>query len=54
MDVTNYADLLHLFDTAMKKFGRVDIAISKAGIIEVGNWMDLKLDLETVKQVCSM
>lgn len=50
-DVTDYESLLHLFDTAWKQFGRVDIAISNAGLQEAGTWFDPALDLETVKAV---
>jgi NAD(P)-dependent dehydrogenase (short-subunit alcohol dehydrogenase family) len=50
-DVTDYDSLLRLFDTAWKKYGRVDIAISNAGIQEVGKWFDPGLDLESIKTV---
>lgn len=50
-DVTDYDAVLKLFDTAWKKYGRVDIAVSNAGIQEAGNWFDPGLDLETVKTV---
>lgn len=50
-DVTDYNSVLRLFDTAWKKYRRVDIAISNAGIQEVGNWFDPGLDLESVKTV---
>lgn len=48
-DVTDYESLLHLFDTAWKGFGRVDIAISNAGLQEAGTWFNPGLDLESVK-----
>ena len=48
-DVTDYDSVLRLFDTAWKKYGRVDIAISNAGIQEAGNWFDPALSLETIK-----
>lgn len=50
-DVTDYDSVLRLFDTAWKKYGRVDIAISNAGIQEVGNLFDPGLDLDSVKIV---
>jgi NAD(P)-dependent dehydrogenase (short-subunit alcohol dehydrogenase family) len=52
-DVTDYDSLLHLFDVAWKKYGRVDVAISNAGIQEIGNWFDPELDIESVKTVSS-
>ena len=51
-DVTDYNSVLKLFDTAWKRYGRVDIAISNAGIQEVGNWFDPGLNLESIKLVC--
>lgn len=48
-DVTNYDDIYNLFKTAYDKYGRVDHAISCAGIFEVGNWFDPKLTVESVK-----
>lgn len=36
-DVTKYEDLIALFDTALKAFGKVDCAISNAGVVEIGN-----------------
>jgi len=50
-DVTDYESVLNLFDIAWKKYGRVDVAISNAGIQEIGNWFDPGLDLESVKEV---
>lgn len=50
-DVTDYNSILRLFDTAWKKYGRLDIAISNAGIQEVGNLFDPGLDLESIKVV---
>jgi NAD(P)-dependent dehydrogenase (short-subunit alcohol dehydrogenase family) len=46
-DVTKYEDLLALFDTALKN----DCAISNAGVVEVGNWVDPNLDLEGIQKV---
>jgi hypothetical protein len=50
-DVTNYDSVMNLFDTAWKKYARVDIAICNAGIQESGNWFDPSLDLESIKTV---
>lgn len=50
-DVSKYDDHLALFDLALKSFGRVDIAVSNAGISQEGYWMDPRLDLEGVKKV---
>jgi NAD(P)-dependent dehydrogenase (short-subunit alcohol dehydrogenase family) len=52
-DVTDYESVLKLFDTAWKKYGKVDIAISNAGIQEVGSLFDPGLGLESVKTVGS-
>lgn len=48
-DVTKYEDIYTLFRTAHDKHGRVDHAVSCAGIFEVGNWYDPALTTETVK-----
>ncbi|EPS36488.1 hypothetical protein H072_10006 [Dactylellina haptotyla CBS 200.50] len=47
-DVTQYNDILALFDTAYKKYGRVD-----AAIVEIPGWFDARLTLETIKEVPS-
>lgn len=52
-DVTDYDSVLKLFDTAWKKYGQIDIAISNAGVQEVGNWFDPGLDLDGVQTVSS-
>jgi NAD(P)-dependent dehydrogenase (short-subunit alcohol dehydrogenase family) len=49
-DVTKYDDLIALFDTALKTFGKVDCAIPNAGVVEIGNWVDPDLDLEAIKR----
>ena len=51
-DVTDYDSVLNLFAVAWKKYGRVDIAISNAGIQEIGNWFDPGLNIESLKTVC--
>jgi NAD(P)-dependent dehydrogenase (short-subunit alcohol dehydrogenase family) len=53
-DVTNYDSVLSLFDVAWKKYSRVDIAVSNAGIQEIGNLFDPGLDLDSIKKVCSL
>ena len=50
-DVTKYSDLIALFDLALKMFGRVDVAVSNAGVMEKGNWIDPELSLEEIKAV---
>ncbi|PVH77746.1 putative 3-hydroxyacyl-CoA dehydrogenase [Cadophora sp. DSE1049] len=49
-DVTDYDSVLQLFDTALKKHGRVDVAISNAGVQEVGGWFEKGLDLEGIRK----
>ena len=49
-DVTKYADLYRLLKTAHDKHGRVDHAVSIAGIFEQGKWFDPELTIETVGQ----
>jgi hypothetical protein len=51
-DVTDYDSVLNLFEVAWKRFARVDISISNAGIQEIGNWFDPSLDRESIKTVC--
>jgi NAD(P)-dependent dehydrogenase (short-subunit alcohol dehydrogenase family) len=48
-DVTSYADNLALFDAAYQAFGRVDHAISNAGLGEQGNFVSPELTLESVR-----
>ena len=49
--MTKYTDLLPLFETALEIFGRIDFAISDAGVPGIGNWVDPDLGSEGVKQV---
>lgn len=49
-DAASYADNLDLFDIAYRECGRVDHAISAAGISDRGNIADLTLTLESVRQ----
>jgi NAD(P)-dependent dehydrogenase (short-subunit alcohol dehydrogenase family) len=49
-DVTSYADNLALFDAAYQAFGRVDHAISNAGLGEQGNIVSPELTLESVRE----
>ncbi|KXT02627.1 hypothetical protein AC579_5450 [Pseudocercospora musae] len=48
-DVVKYDDLYNLFKAAHDQYGRVDHAISCAGIFEQGNWYDPKLTIDSVK-----
>jgi len=50
-DASKYEDNLALFKTAYQKFGKVDHAMSIAGIVEQGNWFDPSLTIESVEQV---
>ncbi|KAJ5606651.1 hypothetical protein N7510_009432 [Penicillium lagena] len=49
-DVTNYDSVLGLFDLAFKTYSRIDHVVSAAGIVEIGNWFDFGLTLQTVRQ----
>lgn len=46
--MTNYNDIYTLFKTAHEKYGRIDHAISCAGILEQGAWFDPGLTIESV------
>ena len=48
-DVTKYDDLYHLFKQTHEKHGRIDHAISCAGIFEHGNWFDPNQTIESIK-----
>ena len=48
-DVSIYDDIFNLFKTALDQHGRVDHAVSCAGIFETGNWFDPKLTIDDVK-----
>ena len=50
-DVGSYESQLQLFDTAMKKHGCIDHAVSVAAVQEAGNWFDPSLTLETIRTV---
>jgi len=47
-DVTKYDDIYKLFRTAYDKYGRIDHAVSCAGIFEQGAWFDPALTIESV------
>lgn len=49
-DVTVYSDLLHLFDVALSTFQTIDCAVANAGIVEIGNWFDPSLTLQSIRQ----
>ena len=48
-DVAKHGDIYELFKSAHDRYGRVDHAISCAGIFEQGNWYDPALTIESVK-----
>lgn len=50
-DVTTYEDNVALFRLALKTYGRVDHALSIAGIVEQGNIVDPALTIEDVEKV---
>lgn len=50
-DVTKYEDNVALFRLAIKSFGKVDHALSIAGILEQGNIFDPALTIEDVEKV---
>ncbi|THU96729.1 NAD-binding protein [Dendrothele bispora CBS 962.96] len=43
-DVTNWEDLIGLYDFAIEKFGSVDIVVANAGVSEVGRFIQVDLD----------
>lgn len=47
-DVTHYQDIYNLFKTAHSRYGRVDHAVSCAGIFERGTWFSPDLTIENV------
>lgn len=49
VDVTKYSDVVALPSFALKTWGRVDVAVSNAGSIKRGNWVDPELSLEEIK-----
>ena len=48
-DVSKHDDIYNLFKTAFDQHGRIDHAVSCAGIFETGNWFDPELTVDTVK-----
>lgn len=50
-NVAEYSDVLGLFDTTMKTYGRIDHAVAGAGIGETGNPFDPALTMESVREV---
>ncbi|MCJ1477989.1 hypothetical protein MMC13_006664 [Lambiella insularis] len=50
-DASKYEDNIALFKTAYELYGKVDHAMSIAGIVEQGNWFDPSLTLESVEKV---
>ena len=51
INVCEYHDILALFATALAKYGRVDHALSNAGVSEQENWFDPNLTVESVQIV---
>lgn len=49
-DVTKYDEIYELFKTTHDRFGRVDHAISCAGIFEQGNWFDPSYTIDSIKE----
>ncbi|KAJ5544454.1 hypothetical protein N7535_007147 [Penicillium sp. DV-2018c] len=49
-DVTIYPSVLALFDLAFDTYKRIDHVVSAAGIVEIGNWFDTALTMESVRQ----
>jgi NAD(P)-dependent dehydrogenase (short-subunit alcohol dehydrogenase family) len=49
-DVSKYESILKLFQTALDKHGRIDHAISNAGILERPGWFDSSLGIDGLKQ----
>ncbi|KAJ6126524.1 Short-chain dehydrogenase/reductase SDR [Penicillium sp. IBT 18751x] len=49
-DVTNYQSVLALFDLAFNTYKRIDHVVSAAGIVEIGNWFDFGLTLESIRE----
>jgi len=50
-DVTQYQSVLALFDLAFNTYKRIDHVVSAAGIVEIGNWFDFGLTLQSVREV---
>lgn len=50
VDVRSYSDNLGLFQDAFATHGRVDHALSFAGVTEGQNWFAPELDLESIKE----
>jgi NAD(P)-dependent dehydrogenase (short-subunit alcohol dehydrogenase family) len=51
IDVTNYQSVVALFDLAFNTYKRIDHVVSAAGIVEIGNWFDFGLTLESIREV---
>lgn len=50
-DVTDYQSVLDLFDAAFSIYGRIDHVMAAAGMVEIGDWFDPTLTLESVRKV---
>lgn len=54
VDVTDYQQVVNLFDRAFKTYRKIDHVVVTAGSMETGeNWFDQKLSLVTVREVGS-
>lgn len=51
--MTSYQSLLNLFDKALNTYGRVDVAISNAGLVERPGWFESNIDLDSVRNAPS-
>lgn len=50
LDVLDYDNILAFFDAALKTYGRIDAAISCAGLFEKGGWFEPESSIEAVQQ----
>ncbi|KAL2010765.1 hypothetical protein VTN00DRAFT_6572 [Thermoascus crustaceus] len=50
VDASNYQSNVELFRTALKTYSKIDHAVAAAGIVEIGNWFDPALTVETVEE----
>lgn len=42
-DITNYQDVMNLYDNAIKKFGKIDVLINNAGILSDSSISNLSI-----------
>lgn len=48
-DVTSYQAILGLFDEALSRYARIDIAISNAGLTEKPGWFEPRINMDSVR-----